>query len=312
MGGNQTWPARARRAAPYAAAFLAVLILLLIGYLRGPARDQRPSADARSATPSATPVVPATSPRPSPTRTATATSTATSPPVTRTPGPRTGGTTTVFAWIRDFGLEGGGDSDMETWVGLLSRGECAELLRSVDRPEGGFAPHTDDVFRAAAQACLAAFDARTALWAAAERAVAELAGRAAGFDCVNRSVYELTRTLLRVHREHPTAILRRGGRSDADSLDCPRLRSVRPSTGPAAGGYPVVLSGEHLPDPAVVHFGERILTVRTTGGRTAVLTVPPMGADAGVSVWVDGWPWGPTQTATFDYERAPGSPSDGP
>ncbi|MBU2667110.1 hypothetical protein KOI35_26740 [Actinoplanes bogorensis] len=314
--GSGTWQTNARRAAPYAVAFLAVLILVLVGYLRGPDPETRPAADAAPPEGSPAPTTPAS----------TSTGRATRPPgtgpVAITPGsshqaaPATTvpkkGAVTVIDWIRGFGLEGGGDSDMETWVTLLSRGECADLRRSVDAPSGGSAPHTADVFRAASQACLAAFDGRSALWDDADRALRALAVPYAGFDCVNRSVYELTESLIQVHRRHPDTVLRRAGPSGATSLACPRLRSVTPARGPAAGGYEVTLRGEHLPDPAVIHFGEEILSVRTTGGTTAVLTVPPRGDYPGAIIWVEGWPWGPTNAPEFEYEQPAGSPSHAP
>jgi hypothetical protein len=317
VSSGGTWSVRIRRAAPYAASFLAVLILVLAGYLQGPRNDPRPNNvgdPGPPRPPAVTDTVTGTASRPSETGAEPAASspTAQQPTLLGTTSAKTGGGLKIFNWIRDFGLEGGGDSDMETWVGLLSRGECAELLRSVDTPEGGSAPHTADVFRAAAQACLAAFHGKASLWTAADRAVADLARSYRGFDCVNRSVYDLTKALMRAHREHPDAVLRRGGRGDADSLDCPRLRSVAPPSGPAAGGYEAVLTGEHLPDPAVIHFGEELLTLRTKDGRTGVFVVPPMGQSAMVTVWIEGWPWGPTHSPTFDYERAPESPSDGP
>jgi hypothetical protein len=291
-----------------------VLILVLVGYLQGPSNDPRPNADVGNPGLADPPAVTGTASRPSLRASAAGTSSpaAQQPTPLGTTSPKKGGALKVFTWIRDFVLEGGGDSDMEVWVTILSRGECADLLRSVDTPDGGSAPHTADVFRAAAQACLAAFHGKASLWSAADRAVADLAGRYLGFDCVNRSVYELTRALVQVHREHPDAVLQRGSGGNADSLDCPRLRSVAPSSGPAAGGYEAVLTGEHLPDPAVIHFGEEILTLRTMGGRTGVVVVPPMREYDSVIVWIEGWPWGPHHSATFDYERAPETVPDGP
>ena len=323
VSGRGTWLVRARRAAPYAAAFLAVLILLLVGHLQGPGDNPHPTAEGKIPVRSGSPEVSGAASRGTVSQhdgvrpssatgsTASTSSPAALQPVPAATAPRKSGAHTVFAWIRDFGLEGGGDSDEETWVGMLSRGECADLLRSVDTPYGGSAPYTADVFRAASQACLAAFHGKTSLWDAADRALADLAGRVPGFGCINRSVFELTRALVQLHRNHPDAVLRRGSRSDAASLSCPRLWSVTPPSGPAAGGYEAVLTGEHLPDPAVIHFGEKVLTVRTTGSSTAVVVVPPMGEYDGVTVWIEGWPWGPHHSPAFEYEPPEGSPSDG-
>jgi hypothetical protein len=309
-----------RQAAPYVATFVIVLGLLLVAFLQGPKDEQTRTAGTTGTPASAgsTPTTPETGPYPPtgepppnlPAKPTGVPSTGSTDGTAAAPGPGGGQTATaagrpgprLIAWIRDLGLTGGGGSYEEAWLAELSWGECAELLHSVESTPLNEVDRTArDLFRAAAQSCLAAFHGKSSLWAAAGSGIEELSGRSAGFNCIDRSVYDLTRSLVRIHRDNPQAVLRRGRADEADGPDCPRLRKVAPDSGAPEGGYPVTITGEHLPNPAVIHFGDTTMTVPTEDGRTAVVTVPPVGQYPGVAVWVEGWPYEYTQTPTFDY-----------
>lgn len=62
------------------------------------------------------------------------------------------------------------------------------------------------------------------------------------------------------------------------------------------------ITGEHLPDPAIIHFGEITRAVPTVDGRTAIVTVPPVGRYHDVSVWVEGWPYEAIHSPGFTYD----------
>lgn len=302
-----------KRVAPYLATLLVLMILLLVGYLR--ARGTEPSqtgaevvvssstgnsaasaGSSRSADPTATPAPM----DPAPPATATIMPAPTDTRSTTTHGKKG---SQIVAWIRDLGLTGGGGSYQEAFLAELAWGRCGDLLRDVNSvPKGEVYESTRVLYRAAAQACLAAFHGERSLWPAADAAVEELSGRSAALDCIDRSVYDIARTLVMIHRSNPGAVLRRGRADDADGPDCPRLRSVEPVSGPAAGGYEVRITGEHLPNPAVIHFGDVTRTVPTSDGRTALFTVPPVGQDYNVSVWVEGWPYEVNHQTSFSYD----------
>jgi hypothetical protein len=296
------WVAALRRGSPYLATFLIVTVLLMVGFLRAHGPD--PSRRAEIVPPGASSPAPSTGASRSPGRTVSPrpvdpTSSAPTPTAGRR-GPR------IVAWIRDLGLTGGAGSYQEAFVAELSWGQCAELRRDVDAaPKDEVDETTRGLYRAAAQACLAAFHGKRSLWSAADAAVEELSGRSATLNCIDRSVYDLTRALVKIHRSDPGVVLQRGHADDADGPDCPRLRSIEPSSGPATGGYQVRITGEHLPDPAIIHFGEVTRTVPTSGGRTALLTVPPVGQYHSVSVWVEGWPFEVLDSPDFTYDPPP-------
>lgn len=305
-------------ATPYLATFLVVTILLLVGFLRTRPAEPNPSAGTAGPVPigtSAAPTVASDSvgpTTPAPTGlTGSTTATSVSVPTGTRPASTAGKKVPrIVAWIQDLGLTGGGGSYQEAFIAELSWGQCAELLRDVDSaPQDEVDKPTLTLYRAAAQACLAAFHGKRSLWTDADTAVEELSGRSASLDCIDRAAYDLTRALVRIHRSNPSAVLQRG-RADDAAGPCPRLRSVEPNSGAGAGGYEVRITGENLPNPAVIHFGEVSRTVATSGGRVAVFTVPPAGRDNDVvSVWVEGWPFEYMHTPTFTYDRPPSGAS---
>ncbi|MEV4641156.1 IPT/TIG domain-containing protein [Actinoplanes sp. NPDC049548] len=298
--------------APYLATFLIVTTLLVVGLwwdrnpdtTGSPAVTVLPSTDS-SAMPTTLPASlnPTSTPVPVEPSTPASTTVPSTPGSTQPAinagkhGPR------IIAWIRDLGLTGGGGSYQEAFLAELSWGRCGELLRDVDSASKDEVDlPTRNLYRAAAQACLAAFHGEGSLWRSVDAAVEELSGRSLSFDCIDRSVYDLTRTLVKIHRSNPGAILRRGRADDAEGPDCPRLRSVEPASGPATGGYQVRITGEHLPNPAVIHFGEVTRSVPTIDGRIALFTVPPVGQYYDISVWVEGWPYEVMHSPGFTYD----------
>ncbi|MCO8275113.1 IPT/TIG domain-containing protein [Actinoplanes sp. TRM 88003] len=329
MSGNER-RAALQRALPFAATFLVVAIVLLVGLSRperavpsersagSPSAEsptpvsrsaQPPTREAETGGPEAGPGGPA--PAPLPTTGAAAPTTRVTPEVTAT---QTAGkvSSRVVAWMQDLGLTGGGGSYQEAFFAELSWGRCAELLSHVDGSSADEMPTwLPLLYRTAAQACLAAFHGKTSLWSAAGAGVERLSARSSSFDCIDRAAYEVTRALVEIHRTQPDVILERG-RADSARGPCPRLLSVTPSSGPAAGGYPVVITGEQLPNPAVIHFGAVTRTVATSNGRTLRFTVPPVGQYRDVGVWVEGWPYESNHSPTFTYDPPAAKESSGP
>ena len=314
--------AAVKRAAPYLATGALVVLLLVIGLLRSPnaSPSAQPIPEASSGARAASGDIDAatstgTGSGTGDTRSGSETGNGSSSGTTRpAPGPTTTEpapattdaakplATKVVDWIRDLGLTGGGGSYQEAFLGSLSEGACDELLRSVAAADPAEVDaRTRTLYRSAAQACLGAFDGRAELWVAAQAGLARVPVDQLG--CIDRSVHQLTRRLLDLHRDEPRTVLRRGGRGTAGTVNCPRVIAVEPGHGRV--GAEVVIVGDHLPDPAVIHFGfETAITVPTSGGRRAVLTVPPPGRNdfPDATVWVDGWPFESTHAITFTYD----------
>lgn len=294
------WAARLRRASPYLATLIVIAALVLYAVVRGHGGAGERTGDI---------VAPPTG---SPTGQQSAGARSAAPPAagpTATTAKPHG--SKIIDWIRDLGLTGGGTSEKEGLFTALSEGRCAEVLtRLTGAPSDELDDTTVVLYRGAAQACLAAFGQRSALWAPAETALADLTYRGGSLDCIDRSVYDLLRTLIEVHRSDPAATLVRGGQSSTAGPRCPRVRSLDPDHGPAAGGYDILVIGEYFPDPAVIHFGRHTLTVPTSAGQRALVTVPPAGSDdyPGIAVWIEGWPYEGTQSVPFYYDPAVVSP----
>jgi hypothetical protein len=206
-------------------------------------------------------------------------------------------------WIKDLGIMGGaGDTGPVAAYGQLSDGECAFML-PLDTEQ--FTARELRLYRGAAHACLAAFHGEPGRWAQAAADFAALSGQTGGFNCLDRNAYSLLKSLVETHRQAPTARLVRGGGADGAAPACPRILDVVPNHGPAAGGYPVRLVGEHLPARAVVEWSGRSFEVSTKDGREATLTVPPLGDAQIASIWVDGWPYGLYGAVEFTYDPEP-------
>ena len=211
----------------------------------------------------------------------------------------------LVEWILALGVAGGADMAEETAVALLASGECSEAREVARDPDIPLPP----VYDAAAAACLAALEGRTALWSFAESVAARPVPMR---DCLDRAVVSLLRRLVEIHREDPAAQLRPKPAEAGETLPCPRIVRLIPDHGPPEGGYPLHVVGVHLPPEVVIHFVQYVdfepvdtsVTARSMDGTEAVITVPPRlpRAERTVTVIPDGWPMGPIGATEFQYE----------
>lgn len=110
---------------------------------------------------------------------------------------------------------------------------------------------SEALYRAVGTACLAAFDGRSELWAAA-RELAALAGAGSG-SCLDRATRRLLDDLLDAHEDDPTAVLEPvRGEDDAQAPPCPRIDRLAPDRGPP--GTEVRIEGANLGDVVAVEM----------------------------------------------------------
>ena len=217
-------------------------------------------------------------------------------------------------WLQDLAPTSGG-ADMPNAIAYyqIVDDECSSALETAKDLEGDA---STSVYRGAARACLAAFHDRPELW---DDAAQDL--RAAAHDdrvlCTERVLYDLLQTLVQTHTDHPAAKLLKSNKPSG-VLPCPRIFSVSPSHGPAAGGYEVVAHGESLPakvtilidDLASDEYDEVIGTSNAAGTETVfVMPSAPTNPlrtdgeeneDGGVLLQTVDWPeWG---WAEFSYD----------
>src|SRR5918999_4744782 len=123
----------------------------------------------------------------------------------------------AVAWLLE--LAPGAPSGPDEVTAYLSLQEhtqqsCREVLDS-ELPEA-----TEPLYHGAAAACLAALHGRSDRWAEAEAAYDALGGRPEG--CLDRATYDLLESVVRAHREDPTARFR-VARSSTVGLPCPTI-----------------------------------------------------------------------------------------
>lgn len=204
-----------------------------------------------------------------------------------------------------IGVAGGVDFPSESFVSLVADQNCADAQRVAkdkDQPLPSY-------YEAAAAACLAALNGSAELWTFASRGAAQALRPG---DCIDRAVVAYLRRLVHIHRQHPQAQLRPMPRQAGQTFPCPRLLTISPEHGPSEGGYPLRMTGVHLPTTVVIHFLQsdsrdvRIKARSTAGGTQTVITVPRRlpGAEDTVTVYPEGWPLAPFSTPLFTYDRA--------
>jgi hypothetical protein len=192
---------------------------------------------------------------------------------------------------------------------MLEEGKCAEA-RQFAQERRNVLPA---LYEAAAAACMAAFNDRGELWAYAQAVAARPLPQR---NCFDRGLAPLLLRLVKLHRQQPTAQLRRKPVAAGVTFPCPRILSLTPEHGPAQGGYPLQVTGVHLPPVVVIHFQLSLdlevrdirITTRSTGGGTkAVITVPGRlpGTESGAAVYPEGWPLLGTNTPAFIYDELP-------
>jgi hypothetical protein len=234
----------------------------------------------------------------------------TDPPVEPTTTSREGGPVLrVIQWINKHAPLGGGATGLadEAFAAMLE-GDCRGVLRMMETSAGEVGEPVKSVYDGAAAACLAAFEGQPELWPRAEAAAARVGGRASRLACEEQTVYRLLGRLLDAHRADPDARLTRGPVGPRGVLTCPRFTGITPDHGPAQGGYPVRITGEHLPRTVGVNFGpDQHAQAEVEDGQLTV-TVPPAPAssptDPVVVIWPDGaLGWSASAAVEFTYDR---------
>lgn len=228
----------------------------------------------------------------------------------------------IIAWIRDFGPRGGASGPHEgAYSDVLDPG-CGgnDVFRSEDFMALADDKSTYSLYEGAASACLAAFQNRPDLWSRAESALNGVSANimtsteapsTTPFDCLDRAVYRLFRSIVDLHKQDPGARFVRGSKATGSLPACPEVMRVVPNHGPSQGGYPVRLIGVNLHQGELIDFGiNHLLTAQATNEHEAVVTAPP--ADPGedvVSVKPRGFPFMAGGGAFFTYDPPSGSAS---
>jgi hypothetical protein len=260
------------------------------------ARESLGSAGARSS-PATDPADPTGLPEPTGPADPTVTTESTATP---------GGGVKVISWIRNLGPLGGGEGAHEAAFGAVVYDQCTH---PVVVGEGFVEPYVT-LYRGALAACLAALHGKRDRWATAERSLATIDAKRPKLDCLDEAACGLLRDLVRLHRQFPSAKMRKVAGGPGQGPFCPRVRHLSPDHGPSAGGTVVTLTGENFPPRAVIHLGDYYQrTVSTTGGSKAVVTTPPRSVTRqdGLLVWIEGWPL-INDTEQFLYDDVPPEP----
>jgi hypothetical protein len=100
------------------------------------------------------------------------------------------------------------------------------------------------LYTGAANACLAAFDARPDLWSTASTAYDTVAGRRSELSCMDQTAFALLGRLIALHAEFPNRPFTNAPSSAAAAPPCPTIRALTPDHG--AAGTVVRVTGQHL------------------------------------------------------------------
>lgn len=225
-----------------------------------------------------------------------------------------------IAWV--LGLGPGapdGPPEFRAYRLLLDPDDCPELANQIRAGEMiGLSDDALRLYRAAADACLAAFHDRPARWARAEDALAAIDPPT---SCIDASAYRLLNRLVEAHQANPEGTFRvsGGGRTAAP---CPANARVRPRHGPM--GTTVRVTADHMDRVVIarVRFlvgGELVngngSTDATADGDTITLTIDG-GSEAASAQWACVFleatqDWYATG-AWFAIDPPPGSTEPGP
>jgi hypothetical protein len=209
----------------------------------------------------------------------------------------------VVDWIANLGpLGGGATGQEETAFTAFATGDCAafsEPLIVTDEPAA-------TVFHGAYAACRVVSGDPTR-WADLAQAVADLQPIAETFDCLEGPMYTIMSEMVRIHAANPAVTVHRSN-GLPKPLRCPQIAKVTPDHGSRTTDTLVAFVGENLPARVRVHIlfdigDEQIVDVALAGQRgTLILPGRPDKKNRGMTIWPDGWPFAPTNTADFEYD----------
>jgi hypothetical protein len=185
----------------------------------------------------------------------------------------------VIAWILGLGPSAPTGPSAFRAYGLLVDGDCQGVLDrfAEGHPEAlRLGAASEELYRAAASACLAAFHGRPDLWAAAETDTASTP--VGDGSCLDRAVGEMLVSLVAAHRDDPAAGFERAG-GTGSTPPCPTITQLSPPRGPP--GTVVRISGDHLDAAQLeVHL--------VVGGPGSVAELVPRRDGSDLLVTIDG------------------------
>jgi hypothetical protein len=212
----------------------------------------------------------------------------------------------LITWILGLGPSAPTGPSAFRAYGLLVDGDCQGVLDRFDEghPEQlRLGAASEELYRAAASACLAAFDGRLDLWTVAEAGAASSAVGDGG--CLDRAVGEMLASLVAAHRDDPAAGFERAGGAGA-TPPCPTITQLSPPRGPP--GTVVRISGDHLHAPQLeVHLvvgeqGPIVELVPQRDGSDLLVTIDGVGGPASVCLALHTVPDWYAAGATFELE----------
>lgn len=129
-----------------------------------------------------------------------------------------------------------------------------------------------DLYKAAANACLAAFHDRNDLWTPADTAYDSLRQRTEDFDCLGTAVFAVLEQVVTAHRQDPDATFEADTRPGGEA-PCPRVTSVTPNQ----NGDSLTVTGSGLKH---VRFAEYTFA----NGNGDIVRIPPPADDSRLTV----------------------------
>ena len=209
----------------------------------------------------------------------------------------------IVDWIANLGpLGGGATGQEETAFTAFATGDCAafsEPLTVTDEPGA-------TIYHGAYAACRIVAGDPTP-WTDLAQAVADLQPVADTFDCLESPMYTIMSQMVRVHSANPGATVHRSN-GPPKPLRCPEIAEVTPNHGTRMTETEVAFTGKNLPARVRVHIlpdvgNEQVVEVVLAGQRgTLILPGSPDKKNKGMTIWPEGWPFGPTNTADFEYD----------
>lgn len=158
----------------------------------------------------------------------------------------------LIAWI--LGLGPGapeGPPEFRAYELLLDPDDCPKLARQLGAGKmEGLSEDALRLYQAAADACLAAFHDRPALWTGAEGALSTLDRPE---SCIDASAYRLLNRLVTAHRTNPEGAFRVSGERKIEA-PCPADARVKPRHGPMGREVRVTASNIDRVEIARVKF----------------------------------------------------------
>lgn len=239
------------------------------------------------------------------TATGTPTETTVTSSASSTPAPTRKKKRNVIAWVLSLG-PGAPDGPPEfTAYRDLQQLRCGKVFDRVAELK----EPAQTLYTGAANACLAAFDARSELWPKSATAYDAVVGRRSELNCMDQAALGLLERLVTSHAQHPDRSFRNAPTTQAQAPPCPSISGLTPDHGPA--GTLVRMAGQHLGGNVVAidvvdsaGNSQPAANVTEVGGdlEFTMPEAPPPDASSVACVVVRASPDWSADGATFTYE----------